>query len=203
MTDNKLAEIWDLDGVARSVNIEGVFEALLAYADPNSARQGLEETPARMAKAWRFMCSGYDEDPAAVLKAFDDGAEGYDEMVTVKDIPIYSRCEHHLESIFGTATISYIPQGRVVGLSKLARVADIFARRLQVQERLTVQIADCLVEHVSPHVGVQLHCRHMCIEARGVQKQGTVTVTTAMRGAYRDQAATRHEFLMANAAGKG
>ena len=177
-------------------NLRTVFEDLLTEIE-DPTREGLLETPNRAAKAWKFWCSGYDEDPAAVLKAFEDGAAGYDEMVTVKDIPIYSHCEHHLASIFGTATISYIPVGKVVGLSKLSRLADIFARRLQVQERLTVQIADALAKHVSPHVGVQLNCRHMCMESRGIQKQGAVTVTTAMRGAFREQPATRAEFLEA------
>ena len=174
-----------------------LFARVLEHLDPEPYREGLEETPARAAKAWRFWCGGYDQNPEDVLKAFEDGAAGYDEMVTVKDIPIYSQCEHHLASIFGTATISYVPVGKVVGLSKLARLADVFARRLQVQERLTVQIADALSLHVSPHVGVQLKCRHLCMESRGIQKPGTHTMTTALRGSLKDDASSRAEFLEA------
>lgn len=159
-------------------------------------RQGLEETPARMAKAWAHFTSGYNVDIAKLLKTFEDGAENYDEMVMVKDIPIYSRCEHHLESIFGTATIAYIPNGRVVGLSKLSRVADAFARRLQVQERLTTNIADALHEHLKPTaVGVIIKARHLCMESRGVCQQGHHTVTSALRGVFKTDPTARAEFL--------
>lgn len=175
-----------------------IFGDLLHEVTPDAAREGLAETPARAAKAWRFWCSGYDRDPAAVLKVFEDGSDGYDEMVTVRNIPIFSKCEHHLADIFGTATISYIPNGKVVGLSKLARVADIFARRLQVQERLTVQIADCLQEHLDPlGVGVQLNCQHMCMASRGIQAVGTITTTTALRGHIKTDPSARAEFLEA------
>ena len=170
----------------------------LEQQSDGALREGLDETPMRAAKAWRFWCSGYEQDPAAVLKVFEDGSDGYDEMVTVHNIPIFSKCEHHLADIFGTATISYIPNGKVVGLSKLARVADIFARRLQVQERLTVQIADCLMKHLQPlGVGVQLNCQHMCMASRGVQAIGTITTTTALRGVIKDNPAARTEFLEA------
>jgi len=117
-------------------------------------------------------------------------------MVIVKDIPIYSHCEHHLASIFGTASIAYIPNGKIVGLSKLSRLADAFARRLQVQERLTNQIADAMVEHLAPiGVGVLIRARHMCMESRGVCQQGHHTITTALRGAIKDEPQTREEFL--------
>lgn len=159
-------------------------------------RQGLEETPARMAKAWEHWCSGYNVDIAKLLKTFEDGAENYDEMVLVKNIPIYSKCEHHLADIFGTATIAYIPNGRVVGLSKLSRVADAFARRLQVQERLTTQIADALDEHLRPKaVGVIVKARHMCMESRGICQQGHHTVTSALRGVFKTDPTARAEFL--------
>ena len=159
-------------------------------------RQGLEETPARMAKAWEHFTSGYSVDIAKLLKTFEDGAENYDEMVMVKDIPIYSRCEHHLESIFGTATIAYIPNGRVVGLSKLSRVADAFARRLQVQERLTTQIANANDEHLQPKgVGVIIKARHLCMESRGVCQQGHHTITSALRGVIKSDPTARAEFL--------
>lgn len=173
------------------------FEQLLSAVEPNTHnRQGLEETPERAAKAWRFWCSGYDENPADVLKVFEDGAGNYDQMVIVKDIPVYSHCEHHLAAIFGTATVAYIPNGRIVGLSKLSRLVDIFARRLQVQERLTSQIADALDEHLKPvGVGVMLKCRHLCMESRGICQQGHHTITTALRGAIKDEASTRSEFM--------
>lgn len=158
-------------------------------------REGLQETPDRVAKAWEFWLSGYDRDPAEELKVFEDGAEGYDEMVMVKDIPIYSKCEHHLADIFGTATIAYIPNGKVVGLSKLSRLADIFARRLQVQERLTAQIADALWSNLKPKgVGVIIRARHMCMESRGLCQQGHHTITSALRGVMK-HGDPRAEFL--------
>lgn len=162
--------------------------------DPD--REGLAETPARVVKAWKFWTSGYHVDVAKLLKTFEDGAEHYDEMVMVKDIPIYSKCEHHLADIFGTATIAYIPNGRVVGLSKLSRVVDAFARRLQVQERLTTQIADALDLHLQPiAVGVIIKARHLCMESRGVCQQGHHTVTSALRGVFKTDPTARAEFL--------
>ena len=161
-----------------------------------SDREGLNETPVRVAKAWEFWTSGYDQDPADVLKVFEDGADGYDEMVAVVDIPVYSKCEHHLADIFGRATVAYIPDGKIVGLSKLSRLVDVFARRLQVQERLTVQIADALEEHLDPiGVGVKVEARHLCMESRGLCQQGHYTVTTALRGALKDEPQARMEFL--------
>ncbi|TQE98144.1 MAG: GTP cyclohydrolase I, partial [Spiribacter salinus] len=143
---------------------------LLVAAEPlRHSRGGLNETPDRVAKAWEFWTSGYQQHPADVLKAFEDGADGYDEMVAVVGIPFYSKCEHHLADIFGTATVAYVPDGRIVGLSKLSRLVDVFARRLQVQERLTVQVADALDEHLAPlGVGVTISARHLCMESRGL-----------------------------------
>lgn len=170
--------------------------AQLNLLDPEANREGLAETPDRVAKAWEFWTSGYHKDAADILKVFEDGADGYDQMVIVKDIPIYSKCEHHLADIFGTATIAYIPNGRIVGLSKLSRLADMFARRLQVQERLTGQIADALEEHLNPlGVGVLIRARHMCMESRGLCQQGHYTVTSALRGVLKDQPETRAEFM--------
>jgi len=171
--------------------------ATFDYVISQRLRQGLQETPERVAKAWEFWTSGYDQDPAAVLKCFEDGAEGVDEMVIVKDIPFYSKCEHHLADIFGTATVAYIPNGRVVGLSKLSRVVEIFARRLQVQERLTNQIADALHDNLEPlGVGVIIRARHMCMESRGICQQGHHTITSALRGNIKSQHETRAEFMM-------
>ena len=170
--------------------------ALLHAIDPEFGREGTSETPARMAKAWKHWCSGYDVDIAKLLKVFEDGGEKYDQMVLVKDIPIYSKCEHHLADIFGTASIAYIPNGKIVGLSKISRLADAFARRLQVQERLTDQIADALHEHLQPlGVGVLIKARHMCMESRGICQQGHHTVTTALRGVIKTEPQTRAEFL--------
>lgn len=175
----------------------GAVKTILAKVEPQTnTREGLNDTPKRFAKAWEHWCSGYNVDIAELLKVFEDGADNYDQMVIVKDIPIYSKCEHHLADIFGTATIAYIPNGKIVGLSKLSRLTDAFARRLQVQERLTSQIADALVEHLQPlGVGVIIKARHMCMESRGICQQGHHTITTALRGAIKDEPQTRNEFI--------
>lgn len=183
-------------GADPTAGVEDNVARLLQAFDPKPDRGGLVETPARVAKAWKFWTSGYSQDPSEILKVFEDGSENYDEMVTVKDIPIYSHCEHHMAAIFGKATISYIPDGRIVGLSKLSRLADVFSRRFQVQERLTCQIADSLVEHLKPKgVGVVIRARHMCMESRGVCQQGHHTMTTALRGVIKDDPTARAEFL--------
>lgn len=175
-----------------------VFTRLLQYVGEDANREGLLETPGRAAKAWRFWTRGYAQSPEDVLKVFEDGAGSYDEMVLVRDIPVYSHCEHHLAPIFGKAHVAYIPNGRIVGLSKLNRLVDVFARRLQVQERLTVQIADALNKHLQPKgVAVALSCRHMCMESRGVCQQGTSTFTSALRGAFLEQGPARAEFMAA------
>ncbi len=186
----------DFDLDVQRVQDTEVVKAMLAMVAPDPLRPGLMETPHRVVKAWKHWTSGYEVDIAALLKVFEDGAENYDQMVIVKDIPIYSKCEHHLADIFGTATIAYIPNGKIVGLSKLSRLADAFARRLQVQERLTAQIADALVEHLDPiGVGVIVKARHMCMESRGICQQGHHTITSALRGAIKDEPQTRAEFL--------
>lgn len=176
------------------------IEKLLLWSERVSLsgklRPGLEETPSRYLKALREYTEGYHVDPASLLKVFEDGAEGYDQMVVVKDIPVYSLCEHHLAPFFGKATVAYIPNGKVVGLSKLARVVDAYARRFQVQERLTTQVADLIHKELHPKgVGVVVRCRHLCMEARGVRAPGTSTVTSALRGAIKDKPEAREEFL--------
>jgi GTP cyclohydrolase IA len=178
---------------------ENIIKQLLTHiVGENPARGGLEDTPARVVKAWQFWTSGYFLRAEDILKTFEDGAEGCDQMVIRKDIPIYSHCEHHMAAIFGTCTIAYIPDGRVVGLSKMDRLADMFARRLQVQERMTNQIADAMMEHLNPKgVGVYINARHMCVESRGVRNRNSETITTALRGAMLNEAATRAEFLAA------
>ena len=172
-----------------------IHELLYALGeDPD--RGGLHETPRRVVEAWKFWTSGYGKDPALVLKTFDDGAENYDELICQGNIPIYSCCEHHMAPFFGVAHIGYIPDKRIVGLSKMSRVSDIFARRLQVQERLTQQIAEAINEHLKPKaVGVVLRCRHMCMESRGIQKPGTITYTSALLGSFKTHGDARSEFL--------
>jgi len=174
-----------------------IFKALLEEIEPNSRREGITETPERAAKAWIEFTRGYDEDPFEVMKAFDDGAEGYDEMVIVHGVPIVSRCEHHLESIVGTADIGYIPNQKIVGLSKLIRLADILARRLQVQERLTNQIAEVIESTLeTPDVAVMIKATHGCICHRGVNVHGSKTTTSALRGVFKDDPSARQEFLL-------
>lgn len=176
--------------------VEECVREIIDHIGDTSDREGLLETPKRFRKALDQWFGGYGQDPAEVMKVFEDGGESYDQMVVVKDIPIYSHCEHHIAPIFGTATIAYIPNGKIVGLSKLSRLADIFARRLQVQERLTQQIADALQEHLEPlGVGVMIKARHMCMESRGICQQGHHTITTALHGAMKDETGTRAEFL--------
>jgi len=169
---------------------------LLTYIGEDPDREGLLETPTRFLKAWAEYTRGYREKPEDILKSFEDGAERVDEMVIVRDIPVYSLCEHHLAPFFGRAHVGYVPDKRILGLSKISRLVEIFGRRLQVQERLTNQIADALDENLQPlGVAVVIECRHMCMESRGVRHTGTSTVTSALRGSIKANADTRREFL--------
>lgn len=169
---------------------------LLQFIGENPAREGLKDTPSRFLKAWQFYCKGYHEQPKDVFKTFADGAEHYDEMVLVKDIDVYSHCEHHLAPFFGKAHIGYIPDKRIIGLSKLPRLVDVFARRLQVQERLTAQIAGAIEEALQPKgVAVVLECRHLCMESRGVRVRGSTTTTSSMKGVLLERPEARAEFL--------
>lgn len=187
---------WERNDEEETDGIEDNIIRLLQYIGEDPKRGGLIETPARVAKAWKHWCSGYGEDVGKLLKTFEDGADGCDEMVVVKDIPFYTHCEHHMAPFFGTATVAYIPDGKIVGLSKLSRVVNAFARRLQVQERLTNQIADAIQEHLQPKgVGVVIRARHLCMESRGIQQQGHHTITSALRGVMRESALARSEFL--------
>jgi len=166
---------------------------LLDHIGEKSTRPGLLETPKRVVKALEFMTQGYFVDPTEVIKIFKDGA--CDEMVFQGKIPLVSLCEHHMLPFFGVAHIAYIPKNGIIGLSKFARVVDVFARRLQVQERLCTQVADTLVDCLSPDVGVVIQCRHLCMEIRGVQKVGSITTTTALRGSFKDIPHVKAEFL--------
>lgn len=168
----------------------------LEFLGEDPDREGLRETPRRFIEAWQFWTAGYGVDPQTVLKQFEDGGQKYDELVFQGNIPVFSVCEHHLAPFFGVVHIAYIPRKKIVGLSKLPRLIEVFARRLQVQERLTTQIADALDEHLKPiAVGVVMRCRHTCVESRGVQKVGSMTYTSALRGAYKKDTAARAEFM--------
>lgn len=170
------------------------YTDILACLGEDPHREGLLKTPERVAKAFQFLTHGYDIDPAKVLQGamFE---EDYSQMVVVKDIEVYSMCEHHMLPFFGKAHIAYIPNGHIVGLSKIPRVVDIFARRLQVQERLTNEIRDCIQETLGAKgVAVVMECKHMCMAMRGVQKQNSVTTTSAFTGAFQNDV-TRSEFL--------
>ena len=175
--------------------MENAVKQLLKSIGEDPEREGLKKTPERFTKAFQFLTKGYEQDPIAVI----NGAifnEKYEEMILVKDIEIYSLCEHHLLPFFGKVHIAYIPNGKIVGLSKLARLADIFARRLQVQERMTEQIADTIVATLHPKgVAVVVEAKHMCMVMRGVQKQNSSMVTSAMRGEFLNNTNTRNEFL--------
>jgi GTP cyclohydrolase I len=175
--------------------IQSLVRDLLKELGEDACREGLQGTPERVERALRFLTSGYQQDPREVL----NGAiftQPYDEMVLVKDIELYSLCEHHLLPFFGTCHVAYIPNGKIVGLSKIPRLVEVFARRLQVQERLTCQIADALMEVLQPQgVGVVIEAFHLCMMMRGVEKQQSRAVTSAMRGAFREQLATRTELM--------
>lgn len=180
----------------RTKSRETLVRALIKGLGEDVGREGLIGTPARVSAAWDEWTSGYADDPAEVLRCFADGSERYDEMVFEGNIPFYSHCEHHMAPFFGVAYIGYIPRGKVVGLSKLSRLVDIFARRLQVQERLTRQVAESLMEHVDPlGVGVVLRARHLCMESRGIRKPGVYTITSAMQGVMLTNPVTRSEFF--------
>lgn len=181
---------------ALTTNEQIVYDLIAHLTGENPAREGLEDTPKRVVKAWNFWTSGYGMNAAEILKTFKDGSENYDEMIVRKNIPIYSKCEHHLADIFGTCTIAYIPNGRVVGLSKMDRLADMHMRRLQVQERMTVGIADDMFTHLKPlGVGVWIKARHMCVESRGVRNADSETITSALRGVFSDDPNVRNEFM--------
>jgi GTP cyclohydrolase I len=172
------------------------FARLLRHLGEDPNRQGLIETPERMTRAWAHWTRGYHEDPATILKTFSDGGERYNELIVVRRIPVYSHCEHHLAPFFGHAAVGYLPSGRIVGLSKLKRLVDCFAARLQVQERLTQQIAQTLLDELDAKaVGVVLRCRHLCMESRGISVPGEETVTSAMLGELEKNPAMRSEFF--------
>jgi len=178
-----------------SANTEDLYRELLVRIGEDPTRDGLIDTPTRMEKALKFLTRGYTMDVNTVLhEALFD--VDYDEMVIVKDIEFFSMCEHHLLPFFGKAHVAYVPNGKVIGLSKIPRLVDVFARRLQVQERLTTEIADAIDEAIHPQgVAVIMEAQHLCMMMRGVEKQHSATVTSAMRGVFKSQQQTRSEFL--------
>lgn len=181
--DNKLTE-----------KMSGFYEKILSDIGEDPKREGLQKTPERVAKAMQFLTHGYDINPADIIKSAMF-SEDYSQMVIVKDIEVYSLCEHHMLPFFGKAHIAYIPNGKIVGLSKLPRVVDAYARRLQVQERLTNEIRDCIQETLNPMgVAVVIEASHMCMQMRGVEKQNSVTTTSAFTGLFLEET-TRQEFI--------
>lgn len=187
----KKIESYDSD---TTENLKDKFQTIISSIGENPGREGLIKTPERAAKAMQFLTQGYDQDPSAIIsKALFE--EDYSEMVIVKDIEVYSLCEHHILPFFGKAHIAYIPNGKIVGLSKLPRVVDAFARRLQVQERLTDQILHCIKDALDPlGVAVVIEASHMCMMMRGVEKQNSTTTTSAFYGEFKN-VETRNEFL--------
>ena len=187
-------ENFNIETLPITDQIKSYFEEIIDLLGENKNREGLLKTPERASKALKFLTEGYEKDPEQVLQSamFQ---ENYNEMVIVKDIELYSLCEHHLLPFFGKAHLAYIPDGHIVGLSKLPRIVDIFSRRLQVQERLTEQILDCINSTLNPKgVAVVIEASHMCMMMRGVQKQNSTTTTSGFRGAFKDTD-TRNEFL--------
>jgi len=173
---------------------EGAVTKVLELLGEDPKREGLLKTPSRVAKAWGFLTEGYNEDPEAILNQALFTSSN-DEMVVVRDIEFYSTCEHHMLPIIGRVHVAYIPDGKVVGLSKIPRIVNVFARRLQIQEQMTEQIADAIASAINPKgVAVVVHARHMCMEMRGVQKINSTTVSSALRGLFKSDQRTRSEF---------
>ncbi|GAA5057144.1 GTP cyclohydrolase I FolE [Erythrobacter westpacificensis] len=177
-------------------DVQEAIRTLIKWAGDDPTREGLLDTPKRVARAWKEYCIGYDEDPAHHLSRVFEEVGGYDEIVLLKDIPFQSHCEHHMAPIIGKAAIAYLPTDRVVGISKLARVLHGFARRLQVQERLTAEVAQCIQDHLNPRgVAVVIEASHACMTARGVRTPGVSMVTSQVMGTFRKDSKSREEVL--------
>jgi GTP cyclohydrolase I len=178
------------------VEVEAAVRTIIRWTGDDPERDGLIETPSRVARAFEEFFAGYAQDPAEILRKTFEEIAGYDEMITLRGIPFESHCEHHMAPIIGRAWVGYVPNGRVVGISKLARVIDVYAKRLQIQERLTAQIANTIDDVLEPRgVGVIIKASHHCVCTRGVHKADTDLVTSRMLGCFRDHALTRQEFL--------
>src|ERR1700744_1111427 len=175
---------------------EEAVRTLIRWAGDDPAREGLVDTPGRVARAYEEFFAGYEVDPVALLERTFEETDGYDEMVLLRDIRLESHCEHHMVPIIGKAHVAYLPSNRVVGISKLARVVEIYSQRLQIQEKLTAQIANTLQDVLNPRgVGVVIEAAHQCMTTRGVKKAGVTMVTSRMLGAFRDDSSTRREFM--------
>ncbi|MBJ6123212.1 GTP cyclohydrolase I FolE [Sphingomonas mollis] len=182
--------------IAVPPQVADAIRTLIAWTGDDPTREGLLDTPRRVARAWREYCSGYGDDPARHLSRVFEEVGGYDEIVLLKDIPFQSHCEHHMAPIIGVAHIAYLPRNHVVGISKLARVLHGFARRLQVQERLTAEVADCIWDNLKPlGVAVVIEATHACMTARGVRTPGVAMTTSRMMGVFRDDERSRKEVL--------
>ncbi|SFI79716.1 GTP cyclohydrolase I FolE [Aerobium aerolatum] len=180
-----------------AAEVEAAVGVLLRWTGDNPEREGLIDTPKRVAKAYREMFSGYEQDPAEELGRTFEEVEGYDDMVLIRDISFHSHCEHHMVPIIGKAHVAYLPDGKVVGLSKIARTVDIFAHRLQTQEAMTAQIAHVIQDVLQPRgVAVLIEAEHMCMAMRGIRKQGSTTLTTTFTGAFRDHPEEQARFMM-------
>ncbi len=177
-------------------DVQDAIKTLIRWSGDDPDREGLLDTPARVGRAWREYCRGYEEDPGLHLSRTFDEVGGYDEIVLLRDIPFQSHCEHHMAPIIGTASIAYLPRDRVVGISKLARVLHGYAERLQVQERLTAQVAQCIWENLHPHgVAVVINAQHGCMTGRGVRTHGVGMTTSRMLGTFLEDASSRKEVL--------
>lgn len=176
--------------------IEAV-KTILSFIGEDPEREGLKDTPKRFLKAWaEFWGSGYDKNPKDLMKVFEDGASKYDEMVLERNIRVLSHCEHHIAPIVGVADVAYIPNGKIIGLSKINRIVDMFSRRLQVQERLTTQIAEALYEELQPlGVGVIIRAEHFCVKTRGIMDTNSLTTTSKLLGVFKEKKEVRDEFL--------
>ena len=196
MSEHDLRETRGLPAPPSEAEVYAAVRTLIRWAGDDPEREGLLDTPARVARAYGEFFQGYTQDPEEILQTTFEEVEGYDEMVCVRDIPMISHCEHHMVPFMGKAHVAYLPDKRVVGLSKLARVVDLYARRLQIQEKLTVQVADAIDRVLQPKgVAVVIEAEHHCMTMRGVRKPGADTVTSRMLGLFRENSATRREFL--------
>nr|WP_247654420.1 GTP cyclohydrolase I FolE [Microvirga sp. HBU67558] len=200
----RLSTAVDKSGVPSREEAEAAVRTLLRWAGDDPTREGLQDTPKRVVKAFKEFYSGYGEDPSEILDKIFAEVEGYDDIVLVRDIPFYSHCEHHMVPFFGVAHVAYYPTKGVVGLSKLARLVDAYARRLQTQEAMTAQIARAMVDALEPRgVAVMIEAEHMCMSMRGIQKAGALTLTTQFTGVFKEDPAEQVRFLTLVRGGRG
>ena len=192
----KTAKTIEAEPAVTRAEAEAAVRVLIRWTGDDAGREGVRDTPARVVRAWEEYFSGYRDDPAEILARTFEEHEGYDEMVVLRDIRFTSHCEHHIAPIVGKAHVAYLPRKRVVGISKLARLVEVFARRLQIQEKLTAQVADTINDVLEPRgVAVVVEAEHHCMTTRGINRPGTIMVTSRMLGGFRTDPSTRREFL--------